>query len=366
MKVLFLEPFYGGSHKAFADGLTQNSRHRVDLCHLPARFWKWRMRGAALHFTENPENLRDYDLVIASGLMSISDFKALAGRSLPVMAYFHENQFSYPLSPGERMDYQFGFTDIISALAADRVLFNSRTHMEMFFSHMAAFIRIMPDFRPAWAAERIREKTFVCYPGCDIRLPEKFSERTGAPLVIWNHRWEHDKNPESFFKALREIQSKGVEFRLALLGETFTSYPAVFDSAKNQFESRLVAFGYEPDRERYMDWLRQGAIVVSTANQENFGISVVEAAASGCIPLVPDRLSYPEIIPAAFHDACIYKSHEQLVSKLTLLLGNHALLETERRGLADEMVKRYSWENRIGEFDRHMRETNEKSRPETG
>jgi hypothetical protein len=49
MKFLFLEPFYGGSHRDFADGWIKHSRHRFDLFTLPARFWKWRMRGAALY-----------------------------------------------------------------------------------------------------------------------------------------------------------------------------------------------------------------------------------------------------------------------------------------------------------------------------
>ncbi|MGD9334817.1 MAG: DUF3524 domain-containing protein, partial [Desulfobacterales bacterium] len=39
MKFLFLEPFFGGSHKDFAQGLVSHSRHRIDLVALPARFW---------------------------------------------------------------------------------------------------------------------------------------------------------------------------------------------------------------------------------------------------------------------------------------------------------------------------------------
>ncbi|MFO7645973.1 MAG: DUF3524 domain-containing protein [Desulfosarcina sp.] len=47
LKFLCLEPFFGGSHREFAQGWVAHSRHCIDLLTLPARFWKWRMRGAA-------------------------------------------------------------------------------------------------------------------------------------------------------------------------------------------------------------------------------------------------------------------------------------------------------------------------------
>ena len=40
LKFLFLEPFFGGSHREFAKGLISHSRHRIDLMTLPARFWR--------------------------------------------------------------------------------------------------------------------------------------------------------------------------------------------------------------------------------------------------------------------------------------------------------------------------------------
>src|SRR6056297_1192505 len=123
MKVLFLEPFYGGSHKDVADGICRHSRHQMDLYTLPARFWKWRMRGAALYFIQAVNPISDYDALLVSDLMSLSDLKALAGGRLPpALIYFHENQLTYPVAPGEVRDVHFGFTDITSALAADRVL----------------------------------------------------------------------------------------------------------------------------------------------------------------------------------------------------------------------------------------------------
>ena len=45
--------------------------------------------------------------------------------------------------------------------------------------------------------------------------------------------------------------------------------------------------------------------MLSTTLHEFQGLAVLEAVASGCIPLVPDRLAYPEFIP----DDCRYPSY---------------------------------------------------------
>ena len=149
LKFLFLESFFGGSHREFARGLVSHSKHRIDLVTMPARFWKWRMRGAALYFVNKIPSLAGYNGLITTGLMSLSDYKALSkGKCPPALAYFHETQLTYPLAPGERMDYQFGFTDITTALAAKRVLFNSRTHRESFFSKLPGFLKMMPEDKP--------------------------------------------------------------------------------------------------------------------------------------------------------------------------------------------------------------------------
>ena len=150
MKILFLEPFYGGSHKSFADGLIKHSKHSYKLITLPARFWKWRMRGASLHFSKKIKEIGGYDLLFVTDLMSLSDLKALLGPDCPpAVVYFHENQLSYPLPEGESMDYQFGFTDITTALCADRIVFNSRFHREEFLEtkqflpeHIVSFTRL--------------------------------------------------------------------------------------------------------------------------------------------------------------------------------------------------------------------------------
>ncbi|MBW1842111.1 MAG: DUF3524 domain-containing protein [Deltaproteobacteria bacterium] len=353
MKFLFLEPFFGGSHRSFAEGLIAHSRYEIELLTLPARFWKWRMRGAALYFIRKISNLGAYDGLIATDLMSLSDFKALSGSSCPpTLVYFHENQMTYPLAPGESMDFQFGFTDMTTALAADQVLFNSQFHHDAFFSRLPDFLDMMPEYRPKWVIDILREKSGFLYPGCQfpaqmalLPVPDSM-----PPLIIWNHRWEFDKNPSTFFDALDRVDEQGLDFRMALMGENFQAVPEDFIAARNRYQHRIVQYGYVESRKKYLEWLMEGSIVVSTATQENFGISVIEAMRSGCIPLLPHRLVYPEILPKDFHADFLYKNPGELVEKLSFILSNLRLFETKRHKLSTAMGS-YAWENRIAEFD---------------
>ena len=345
----------------------QHSRHRIELHTLPARFWKWRMRGAALHFARAVAAPEDCDLLLVTDLMGVADLKALWGaRCPPIVLYLHENQLSYPVPAGERMDFQFGFTDIASALAADVMVFNSHYHRDAYFAALPRFLRRMPEHVPKWIPAALKPKARVLYPGC--RLPATSGaapqrERSGArrpeaesaaarpaaaPLVIWNHRWEFDKQPAVFFAALRQAQEAGAAFRVALLGENFQVVPQEFEAARGWLGRRLVQYGYVPGRAAYWELLRCGSVVVSTALQENFGISVVEAVAAGNHPLLPRRLSYPEVIPAAYHDACLYADDAALTEMLIRLLAAPPVAAP--RGLAATM-QRYSWSSLATAYD---------------
>ena len=355
---LFLESFYGGSHRDFADGIVSHSTHQVELVTLPARFWKWRMRGAALHFVRKIEAIDHYDGIIVTDLMSLADFKALTGPHCPpVLVYFHENQLSYPLAPGERMDYQFGFTDITTALTADRLLFNSHHHLSSFLAKLPSFIGMMPEYHPGWVPAAISAKAKVLHPGClypgTDDLYQMRPKSTSPPLIIWNHRWEFDKNPDAFFKALDSVDRRGIRFRLALLGENFQAVPKAFIEAKNRFRNQIVAYGYEPSKTAYHRWLQQGAIVVSTAHQENFGISIVEAIRWGCVPLLPNRLSYPEILPRRYHTDYLYENQTDLIDKLSRLLTDPQRQKTIQPELSIAMG-RYAWERVIADYDHEL------------
>jgi len=346
LRVLAVEPYYGGSHKAFIDGFIRHSRHSIELFHLPARKWKWRMRASAVNLAQW---LRDtgktFDALFASDFLSMADFAGLCPRRAARMrkvAYFHENQFTYPEQIEEKRDYQFLFTNLTTCLAADSVCFNSHYHRNTMLREAELFLKRMPDFVPEGVPDEIAAKSRVIHVGVDLDECDGVAtrERSGPLVILWNHRWEHDKNPEEFFEVLFDLAESGCDFRVMVLGQSYRRHPPVFDAARERLADRIVRFGHIRGRRQYLAALKQADVVVSTARHEFFGIAVVEAVACGCYPLLPDRLSYPEIIPARLHGRHLYCSRRDLRQRLARLAAEPS---AARSACLRPAMERFSW-----------------------
>lgn len=314
------------------------------------------MLGAALHIVDNIPLLEKYDGIIVTDLFNLADFKALVGSQCPpVLAYFHENQMTYPQPPGDKGAFQLGIINITTALVADMVVFNSKMHKDAFLNAVPKFLKRGRDCRPKGIADKIRKKADVLYPGITLPFDRDVDaeKQTNPPLIVWNHRWGFDKNCEMFFSALEKIDNMGLDFNLALMGENFGKIPEVFKEAEKKFKDRILQFGYVPLREEYEKWLKRGAIVISTAIQENFGISVIEAMLMGCVPLLPDRLSYPEILPEEFHEHFLYKNRQDLIEKLLLIISDYKQYEEIQSRLAKKMTS-FLWKNVISGYNKAL------------
>ena len=128
--------------------------------------------------------------------------------------------------------------------------------------------------------------------------------------------------PERFFDLLDRLRDGGVQFEVAVAGENFRRIPAEFEEARRRLGDFIVHWGFVPDDRAYLDLLRRADLVVSTAIHEFFGISILEAIAAGAFPLLPQRLSYPELIPNPLHPACLYADEEDLLDKARLRLAS--------------------------------------------
>lgn len=368
MRIQLIEPYYAGSHRKWAEGFAAFSRHSVDILSLPGRYWKWRMHGGAVTLagTWLERNLQP-DLIFATDMLDLTTFLAITRAHtarIPIVVYFHENQLSYPWSPDDRdilykRDRHYGFINYATALAADGICFNSRYHRDSFFEELPRLLKNFPDYHGLENITGLREKSRVLPVGLDLsRLkkpasfrPEEKNIQPDLPLILWNHRWEYDKNPGDFFKALNILDQRGRDFQVVLLGENFSRRPEEFQKAQEKLRSKIKHSGYADSLEEYAGWLHAADLLPVTSNQDFFGISVVEAAACGCYPLLPNRLSYPELFPPESWERHFYQDFDGLVDKLAWALEN---METVRNTDLSSQIRCFDWNNLICQYDDHL------------
>jgi len=326
LRILALEPYYGGSHRAVLDGLIERTDAEWTLLTLPARKWKWRMRGAAITMAQQARDLaaepqrasasRPFDLIFASTFVNLAEFKGMAGAALatvPAIVYFHENQLVYPNRHTAEWDFQFPLTNITSALTAEACVFNTRWNLEQFCAEIPGFIREFPDHHPRGLAELISAKSRVIAPPFDpAGFDDAVPTRTERCRIVWPHRWEHDKNPDEFFSAVMALAGEGLDFEVAVAGQTFRETDDLMRDAAQALGDRLVYCDEPASRAEYAKLLASADVAVSTAVNEFFGLAMVEACYAGATPLVPDRLAYPEIYGPEYR----YASADELVARL--------------------------------------------------
>jgi len=361
-KVLLLEPFYTGSHQSWAEGVQQFSQHEIRILSLPGRHWKWRMHSGAVTLARQFLAM-DFqpDLILATDMLDVSTFLGLTRSKsvgIPTAIYFHENQITYPWSATDpdvslKRDNQYGFMNYTSALVADKIFFNSNYHKNSFVNALPTFLKQFPDYQEVENIELIAEKCETLYLGVDLRRFDAFKtdKKMTAPLLVWNHRWEYDKNPAGFFKALFRLKKEGVAFNLAVLGERYKNSPTIFKKAQKELAEEIVQFGKVKQFGEYAEWLWKGDILPVSNIQDFFGQSVVEAMYCNCMPILPKRLAYPEHIPSHLHTDYFYTNEEEFYQLLKKSIQNIAKV----RGLATQsFVVGYDWLNLAPVYDDRM------------
>jgi len=370
MNILALEPWYGGSHRNYLDGVMAHSQHTYHPITMAARFWKWRMHGGAV--TMARKALQAYedgfrpDLIFANDMVNLPAFLAMTRgvfSDVPVVLSFHENQLTYPIPPDQERDYTYGYINYLSCLSADRIVFNSEFHFNEFMEALPILLRAFPDYTHLHTVQEIREKSEVLHLGLNLTAHDAFADGYDQhqwgpgmrpPIVLWNQRWEYDKNPEAFFRLMNRLDDVNYPFRLILAGERFQELPPEFEKAFERYAERILHYGYAEDFEEYSRLLHRADIVVSTAHHDFFGIAIMEAIYAGCHPVLPNRLSYPELIPGTLHKPLLhapvlYNDEDELFHMMKSILGG------EERPLPVATLRKIpahlDWHQHIAKYD---------------
>ena len=273
----------------------------VKLITLTDKKWHWRARCSSLQFEDQlPVDPALVDVLLVSSVFPLAEFIGTHPEysSKRKVIYFHENQLVYPVQETKERDFQYGYNQIMAALAANAIIFNSEWCHRSFIDNIAKHLKMIPDNRPhaKTISAKIDAKSSVVYfPIKSWPTIEQVPNQEQPVHIVWAHRWEHDKNPQLLFNALERIKDES--FVLSVIGQTYSHVPDAFVKGKESFGERIVNWGFLPSRDDYVNVMNNADIAISTADHEFFGVTMVEAALAGCLCFVPNKLSYPEIFP---------------------------------------------------------------------
>ena len=113
----------------------------------------------------------------------------------------------------------------------------------------------------------------------DPRLRARLGVADGQPLLIYVGRLDGEKKPDVVVEAFRRLPAE-LGARLAVIGEGPLREPIAALG-----DPRIITPGYLSDRTELARWLASSDIYVSAMADETFGVSIVEAQASG-LPVV--------------------------------------------------------------------------------
>ena len=308
-KILLLSGYDAASHRYWRKTLAEQlPNYEWTQLALPDRHFYWRVRGNSLSFAfDHQEQLsQQYDLLIVTSMVDLSSLRGFCPSlaEIPTMVYFHENQFAYPLlekAPSEKQNslVSVQVTTIYTALCADKIVFNSEYNLTSFIDGAKALLKRLPDLVPKNIIERLESRAEVLPVPMTIKTNRTKTTLNKPAEIVWNHRWEYDKQPDVFFNALYALKKQGYDFKLHVLGQSFRNIPSCFDEAKITLKDEIISYGFQ-SKERYIEILSTADFIVSSAAHDFQGISLQEGMICGCTPIAPNRVAYPEYVPSTY------------------------------------------------------------------
>lgn len=347
LDVVLVEPWLGGSHETWARGFAATSRHRVRIVSHEDGPWRWRLQASSVTLAAELAHTcrrEPMDVLLVSSMTDLAQLLGIARHTVgdtPVVHYRHESQLLYPEAVGARISKGIRLQEWASLVAADRVVFNSEYHRSTLLDVLPALLDDAPDHPHHGRLPALAAASSVLPVGVDLsELRARPPVGRDVPVVIFNHRWHHDKAPDVALDALAEVAARGVAFELVMCGADDLPDDRPVRRRLAHLGERVRHVG-ELDRDAYVEALHDADVVLSTATQECFGVAVVEAVAAGCVPVLPDRLSYPELIPTRYHREVLYGT-DGLTDHLVRVLRDVGAARRRIAGLADD-TGRFDW-----------------------
>lgn len=164
--------------------------------------------------------------------------------------------------------------------------------------------------------------------------------------VIFPHRLDRDKGIDDFLKIVNRMPSIGF-FITTPQKENVLKSNVYF---KKLSKYKNITFLFNQSAGEHKITLRKSKIVLSCARQENFGYAVMKAVLCGSIPVLPDRLCYPEF----FDNRFLYNNIDGAVNLINFYLNNKSandIKQTDKKVLKlRKEIKEFSFTGLLKNF----------------
>ncbi len=197
------------------------------------------------------------------------------------------------------------------------------------------------------------DRSKVIYPPISV---SEFSPKEKEQTILNVGRFaspSHSKRQDVLIKAFKQLIDSGLDgWKLELVGGKKGS-DSIINSLKNQARGYPIEFDVNPDfkklKEHYsrasIYWHAAGFEVDADINPESvehFGMTTVEAMASGCVPVVIDKGGQPEIIT---QDTGFLWTTLSDLKRETLKLIANATLREQVSQKAQKRAQQFSYDN---------------------
>ncbi len=239
--------------------------------------------------------------------------------------------FAEPMSPWAKY-FERGWAKLCKG-----IFVGSSYHKEKFLKKR--FMR--PDDRwfnifshiPLEDYQEIRDKIHVT--GNPFNTKEFYSQVDNIiPLedrgktIVYSHRFDIEKRPNVFMDIMDELWSKRQDFKVII-----TTSREKFRSNCSELVNRLYnsKWNFEVKegltKAQYYRILASSRIFVSTTIEENFGYCLLEALTGGCIPVVSNLYSHPEILQ--YNQDFLVGANNSMVERINYYLDSDIEVPTE-------------------------------------
>lgn len=198
---------------------------------------------------------------------------------------------------------------------------------------------------------RICSKTVLVENGVDVSKFSAGKKKPGSFLFVG--RFSQNKRIDLLLKAFSEARKRGQEFSLFIAGTDWEGLLGNYlKAAPKPGEAGKIKFILNPSKSELEALYRGCEFFVSASEYEGFGISLVEAMASGCIPIVQKNDGFSNIVDDGkngfFAD---YSSSGKAAARIISALEMNSAGRKKIAASAAQKANDFSWDGKIEKLE---------------